>query len=159
MSNREATSKLDEFEELGLDIDKILKTMDDDKSEYLFGLTSKKIKTLNRRVLKGLNISKQVAKEWDKKLSEYKYVDTIDEVKYGGYVRWVDLGAKEMKLYTGGIICAINVTDEGVNIACKNFMHRYFQFSFNECAVFQKLTDQELILLSALDYIDDENNK
>lgn len=148
---------MNEFEDLGLDIDKILKTMDNDKSEYLFGLTSKKIKTLNRRVLKGLNISKEVAKEWDKKLSQYKYVDTIDEVKYGGFVRWVHLGSDNLTLLSGGVVCAINITDEGINIACKNFAHRYFQFPFNECAVFQKLTDQELILLSALDYIDAEN--
>lgn len=151
---------MNEFEDLGLDVDKILKTMDDDKSEYLFGLTSKKIRTMNRRVLKGLNIGKQVAKEWDKKLAQYKYVDTIDEVKYGGFVRWVYLGDPEnMTLLSGGIVCAINVTDEGINITCKNFAHRYFQFGFNECAVFQKLTDQELILLSALDYIDAENEK
>jgi hypothetical protein len=148
---------MNEFEDLGLDIDKILKTMDDDKSEYLFGLTSKKIKTMNRRVLKGLNMGKQVTKEWDKKLAQYKYVDTIDEVKYGGFVRWVHLGdSTNLSLLSGGVVCTINVTDEGINITCKNFAHRYFQFSFNECAVFQKLTDQELILLSALDYIDAE---
>jgi hypothetical protein len=147
---------MNDFEDLGLDVDKILKTMNDDKSEYLFGLTSKKIKELNRHALKGLNVGKQVAKEWDKKLARYKYVDTIDEVKYGGYVRWVHLGSTEMSLWAGGIVCAINVTDEGINIACKNFKHRYFQFAFNECAVFQKLTDQELILLSALDYIESE---
>ena len=44
-------------------------------------------------------------------------------------------------------------------IVCKNFMHRHYTFKMDECLVFQKLTDQEKILLSALDHLEnlDEN--
>ena len=136
-----------------LDIDEILKTMDDDKYEYLMGLTTKKIRALNRKVLR--SYSKQQIKEWIGKLEGYKYVDSIDEIKYGKYIRWIPIhiNAQPLTLTTGGIVCEIKITETGVNVVCKNFMNRYFQIVLDECIVFQKLTAQELILLSALDHL------
>ena len=39
-------------------------------------------------------------------------------------------------------------------ILLKNNMNRFFQIKFDECLVFQKLTNQENIILTILDYID-----
>jgi hypothetical protein len=47
----------------------------------------------------------------------------------------------------------VKATPEGVYIVCKNKFNYFFQFHFGKSMVFQKLTDQEQILLSALDHL------
>jgi hypothetical protein len=33
-------------------------------------------------------------------------------------------------------------------------MHRHYRFKMDECLIFQKLSSQEMIILSALDHLD-----
>ena len=59
---------------------------------------------------------------------------------------------ENIKLTTGGVICDIKI-DEEISILCRNKMNRMFQLKFSFCLIFQKLTDQEKVLLSALKYL------
>ena len=130
--------------------------MEDDKSEYLMGLTTKKLKAFNHDVLKKLKLNKRTVKEFMKKLDGYKCVDELDEIKYGKYVRWISLkdDPDDMKMVSGGVICEINISDSGAIVTCKNFVNRYFKFVLDECVVFQKLSAQEVVLMTALDLLD-----
>ena len=47
----------------------------------------------------------------------------------------------------------MKVGDDGIIIVCKNRMNRFFSFKMNETLIFQRLTEQEQVLLSALDYL------
>jgi hypothetical protein len=49
----------------------------------------------------------------------------------------------------------MKITDDGVFCVCKNYGYtqRHFQFSMDKNLIFQRLTDQELVLLSALDHL------
>ena len=47
----------------------------------------------------------------------------------------------------------IKIDLSGIKIVCKNNMNRFFQINMNENLIFQKLNNQENVLLSALDYI------
>ena len=51
--------------------------------------------------------------------------------------------------------CEIKVKEDGVYIICKNYGYnrKYFQIKLDENLIFQKLTEQELVLLSALDHL------
>jgi hypothetical protein len=40
-----------------------------------------------------------------------------------------------------------------VLIVCKNYTNRHFQIKMDECLLFQKLTDQEKVILHALDHL------
>ncbi len=64
-----------------------------------------------------------------------------------------------LPLHNCGMICEIKITDDGVLITSKNFMHRHYTFKMDECLIFQKLSDQERILLSALDHLDKNNDE
>ena len=111
---------------------------------------------MNLKVLKELNLSKHETLELLKKLKEYKYVDEMNDLKYGTYIRWIPLSNPEyIDLKKGAIFCEINITDDGVQLICKNFGYKskYFQIKLDENLVFQKLTEQELVLLSALDHL------
>ena len=144
----------DTYEDTELNIAQLLKALDNEENESLINLTSEKIMELNHSVLKELLLPKHIHLDYLKKLERYKYVDEIKDLHYGAYVRWIPIkDPKKMPLYTGGIICDIQVTDNGVNIKCKNFQNRFYQFKMDECLVFQKLTYQENILLTALNHL------
>ena len=55
----------------------------------------------------------------------------------------------------GGIVCEIKVCDDGIHVVCKNNMNRMFQLNLSENLVFQRLNDQERVLLAALQYLNE----
>jgi len=139
-----------------MNTEKLLKALDNETNENIIHLTTKKIQEMNLKILKELNLSKKETLELYKKLNGYKYVDEMDELKYGTYLRWVSISNPEnIELSKGAIFCEIKITDNGVNLVCKNhgFPPRHFQIKMDENLLFQKLTDQELVLLSALDHL------
>ena len=139
-----------------MDVDKLLKALDDESNENLFNFTSKKILEMNLQILKELELNKDETLELLKKLKGYKYVDEMSDLKYGTYIRWISISNPEnIELAKGAIFCEIKITDNGVFIVYKNFGYntKYFQIKMDECLVFQKLTSQEQVLLSALDHL------
>ena len=108
---------------------------------------------MNLKVLEELKLTKSKLKDFLKKLEYYKYVDEMNDLKYGTYIRWIPLNdPQNIELEKGAIFCEMNITDDGVKLVCKNFGYKskYFNITFDENLVFQKLTDQEVVLLSAL---------
>ena len=137
-----------------LNIENLLKALDNDENESLIDLTTRKIKSMKNDMLQKLQLPKEKLKEYHKKLNDYRYVGELHEIRYGAYIRWINLkNIDHLKLTNGGIICDIQVTDTGLWIKCKNNMNRFFQLKLDECLIFQKLSDQEKIILKALDYL------
>jgi hypothetical protein len=140
----------------GFDMSKLLEAVETDteKTDYLLNLTTLKIQELNLNILKELKLKKKETLALLKKLNGYKYVDELKELKYGRFIRWIPISDPEyLHLIKGGVICEVKVRDDGIHIIYKNFMHMHFQFKMDECLIFQKLSSQELVLLSALDHI------
>ena len=139
-----------------MDVNKLLKALDDETNENLFNFTTKKILEMNLQVLKELHLDRNETLDILKKLKEYKYVDEMNDLKYGTYLRWIPLNDPEnIHLTKGAVFCELKITDNGVFIVCKNlgYSTKHFQIKMDECLVFQKLTQQELVLLSALDHL------
>jgi hypothetical protein len=139
-----------------MDVNKLLKALDDESNENLFNFTTKKILEMNLQVLKELELDKTETLQLLKKLKEYKYVDEMNDLKYGTYLRWIPINNPEnIHLTKGAVFCELKITDNGVFIVCKNFGYstKHFQIKMDECLIFQKLTAQELVLLSALDHL------
>ena len=139
-----------------MDVNKLLKALDDETNETLFNYTSKKIQEMNLKVLKELDLSREDTLDFLSKLRHYRYVDEMDDLKYGTYLRWIPLNnPKELQLTKGAIFCEMKITDDGVQLVCKNYGYnnRFFQIKLDENLVFQRLTEQEQVLLSALDHL------
>ena len=137
-----------------MDLNKLLKALDNEENEKLFNFTSEKLREMNFNVLKEIHLPKQVLVDYMDKLKIYKYIDEINELKYGTYLRWIPLtNPNDLPLKKGGILCDIKVTDSGIVIVCKGFANNHFQLKMDENLIFQKLSDQELVLLSALDHL------
>lgn len=135
-----------------MDINKLLKALEDNSNEVLLNFTSDKIKEMNLNIIKELHLSKKETLKIMKKLNNYKYIDEMNELKYGAYIRWITIeDPKKIDLKKGAIFCEIKITNEGVLCVCKNFSNCFFQISIDKNLIFQKMTNEELILLSALD--------
>ena len=139
-----------------MDVNKLLKALDDDSNETLLNFTSDKIKEMNLNIIKELQLPRKDTLDIMNKLRDYKYVDEMNELKYGAYIRWIPIeDPSNIHLTKGALFCEMKITDDGVFCVCKNFGYnmRHFQLSMDKNLIFQRLTDQELVLLSALDHL------
>lgn len=143
-----------------IDINNLLTALDNEKNDSIMNLTTAKIQETIFGILKELHLDREILIDYFKKLKGYKYVDEINDLKYGGFIRWIPLtDPTHLPLNQCGIICDIIISDEGVYIVCKNFMHRHYRFKMDECLIFQKLSAQEMVILSALDHLTEEEKK
>ena len=139
-----------------MDVNKLLKALDDDSNETLLNFTTKTIREMTLKILKELELPKQETINIFSKLKDYKYVDEMNDLKYGTFIRWIPIeDPTNIYLTKGALFCEMKITDDGVFCVCKNFGFpaRHFQISMDKNLIFQKLTDQELVLLSALDHL------
>ena len=116
--------------------------------------SSSEIKELKNNILQKMLFDRKELIMYHKLLSKYRYVDEIDELKYGSYIRWFNLKKIEsLELLKGGFIVDIkkNKMNEIV-ILCKNY-GRFFSLKMNETIIFQKNTKQEELLIGILDHI------
>ena len=139
-----------------MDLNKLIKALDDNSNEILLNFTSDKIKEMNLNIIKELQLPRKDTLDIMNKLREYKYVDEMNELKYGAYIRWIPIeDPTKINLTKGALFCEMKITDDGVFCVCKNYGYtqRHFQLSMDKNLIFQRLTDQELVLLSALDHL------
>jgi hypothetical protein len=111
---------------------------------------------MNLKILKELMLSREETLQLMNKLKYYRYVDEMNELKYGTYLRWIPIDNPEkIELSKGAIFCEMKITDDGVKLVCKThgFPPKHFQIKLDEILIFQKLTEQELVLLNALDHL------
>jgi hypothetical protein len=139
-----------------MNVQKLLQALDDESNETLFNFTTNKIREMTLNILKELHLSKQETIDMYNKLKDYKYVDEMNDLKYGTYVRWIPIDdSTNIHLTKGALFCEMKITDNGVFCICKNmgYSKRHFRISMDKNLIFQKLTEQELVLLSALDHL------
>lgn len=124
------------------------------KRKNLLHLSSSKIKSLKNNILQKLYLTREELSNYHKVLKEYKYVDELDEINIGSYIRWFNLKKMDnIKLTNGGIIVDIQPGIDDITIICKNNINKFFSLSLNKCIIFQKLNYQEQLLIKIVDYI------
>lgn len=140
----------------GIDPDKVSIAISNESNESIMKLNNRKIKQIKNDLFQKLHFNRSDIKILHQKLKEYRFVDEMNDINYGRYIRWINMkNVDNLKLTNGGIICEILATDNGNIITCKNGINRLFRIKMEECLIFQKLTDQEKVLLSVLDYVDE----
>jgi len=138
-----------------LDIGNLLNAMDNDNNSSIMKYTSKKIKKFKNDILQQIQLPREILKQCHKKLKEYRYCSDMTDLQNGFYIRWVSLkNLGNLKLTNGAHILDVLIKDNGIHVLCKNNRNRIFQIKFDEVIIFQKLSQQEKILLGVLDYLD-----
>ena len=138
-----------------MDVNVLLKALDNDANEQIINMSYKKIKEMTHSMLSELELEDAVFKNYLTKLKQYRYIDELNDLKIGAFIRWIPLADPEnIHLTQGGIICDIKITDKGIALVCKNFAHKHYHLNPDELMIFQKLSGQEQVLLAALDYLE-----
>jgi len=141
--------------DINVDVNKLMYALDNENNENIMNLTTQKILETNLNILKELHLDKETTLNYLKKLKEYRYIDEINDLKHGAFIKWIPItDPSYLPLHHCGMICEIKITDNGVFITCKNFMHRHYTFKMDECLIFQKLTSQEKVIIYALDHLE-----
>lgn len=137
--------------------EKIIKALDNEENKNLLELDHSKIKSIKNDILQQLPLNREELLKFHEKLKNYRYVDNLNDIKFGAYVRWINLEKIEKKekinLTTGGLIVHAKLINDVVHIIVKNSLNRLIQFKMDTCLIFQKMSEQENIILSVNDYL------
>lgn len=123
-------------------------------NESLLKWSMKKVLYMKYKMVKQLLLGREKTREFMKKLNGYRYIDNIMDLTDGSFIRWVPMiDPSNLPIHYMGIKCQTKLTDDGMLVVCKNYMHRYYTFKMSECLVFQKMSEHELYILRVLDML------
>jgi hypothetical protein len=132
----------------------LLKALDNENNKNIINLSSEKVEKDKNDIIEELFLSTNIKKEMKTKLKEYIYIDDLSNIKIGSYIRWINLqNPDSIKLTNGGLICDIKYLDNGCHVVCKNNFNKMMQINMESNLVFQKLNQQEQIILNVIDYL------
>lgn len=135
-------------------INNLLHSLENESNASIMNLTSVKIKEHKNNILQRLQLERSKLKEMHKKLKEYRYCTDMSDLQYGFYIRWMPLRDPDnIYLTNGGLLCDMKIVNNQIHIVCKNNRNRIIQFKFDETIIFQKISPQEKVILSVLDYL------
>ena len=117
-----------------------------ENNQPILSLTYKKIEDRKHSILSELKLL-----SLRKKLKEYRHVDELQEFQVGRFIRWINLSTK--MFVNGGFIVRIDIQNQGTVITCKNTMNIFYTLKVDECIIFQKITQQEHVLLAAMEHL------
>jgi hypothetical protein len=139
-----------------LDIDKLLHALDNEENEDIINHDHETISKEKNDILQKLKLSRDVIKSLHQKLKLYRYVDNLEGIRFGAYIRWISLknpNPDKINLTNGGFICNIEILNDDIYITVKNNINRLFKIKMSENLIFQKIMQQEQVILSAMKYI------
>ena len=134
-----------------MDIHSLLHALDNENNESVVELSLEKIAKDKNDILQQLNLPREELLRLNKQLKSYRLVNDTNDLRFGSYIRWINLKNPEhIKLTNGGILCDIKAFGEDIHVKCKNKMNLIFQVKLSEVLLFQNLSEQEQVILKAL---------
>ena len=110
------------------------------------------IKERKHIILKKITLDRKEMDKYQNLLIHYRYVDEVDELRPGSYIRFFKLNTDTLELGSGGFLADIQLHKQRIVLLFKN-RNRFFKLRMDECILFQKNTSQENILIQILDQI------
>ena len=148
-----------EHDNKSIDIQSLLNSLDNDENASMINLTTKRIIDMKLDALEEINLEDEYLKELMVQLNDYRIVNEIPDIKYGNYIRWINLiNPNDLTLRKGGMVVDVLLEKTGTHVRVKNNLQRFFQIKMDQCIIFQKLNAQEEIILQVLDYLDNNKN-
>jgi hypothetical protein len=116
---------------------------------------TKTIKQRKATILRDLIEDHDELKEYQTLLKEYRYIDEVDELRIGSYLRFFKINENDsfsLYLRNGGFLVDIQVVKQRILLLFRN-RNKFFKIKMDECFLFQKNTTQENVLIQILDQI------
>jgi len=163
--------------------DTLMKALENETNASIMKTSHSEIKKKKNDILQTLQLKGASLKKMHATLIGYKYIDNIRDICVGRYVRWISLKLKHLDssitLTNGAHVCNINIDyipvvdhDDDVGydheesseeeLECKTCLRCkvvrngkviFFNLNFEENLFFQKITEQEWVILDALEYL------
>lgn len=132
------------------------KALENENNAVITTLTTRKITAEKLHQLRELGLNPHVLQDYMTKLKDYRHVDDLNGLTHGAYIRWIDLKNPErLTLAKGAIVCDIKIGPKGVSLLCKIHPNpALFYINMDEVTIFQRMSQQERIILIAMDYLD-----
>jgi hypothetical protein len=140
---------------MSIDEDTLLDALENDSNSSIIKLTSAKIKAHKNDILQSLQLDRETLKLYHKKLKHYRYCSEVTDFQPGQFIRWINLkNPDNIKLTNGAFLVDIIFEKDKLHLLCRNSSFKVFQVKFDEVIVFQKLSQQENVILTVLDYLE-----
>ena len=137
-----------------MEADQLLKALNNEKNEKMLEHSFSEIKNKKNDILQNLGLKKDNLKQFHNKLKNYRYIEDIKDLKYGASLRWINLNKLEnINLNRCAHLCDIKINNKEITLSMKGFNNRFFTLYLNENLLFQKLNDEEEILLKAINHL------
>lgn len=140
---------------MSIDEDDLLNALENETNSSIVNLTNRKIKEHKNKILQELFSKKEDIKKYHKLLKNYRYCSGMNDLQYGFFIRWFNLkDIDNISLKRGAILLDINIVEGGIQLLLKTFRNNLFKVNFDEIVIFQKISREENLILSVLDYLE-----
>jgi ethanolamine utilization protein EutA (predicted chaperonin) len=138
-----------------LNIDELLAVAEKDQNKWLEKKTLSSIAKENFETIKTLEVSSEIMQKWCEHLIEFRKVNEIYEFKCGVPTKMIRKKEGEpYKFSYIGVLLTVSFKDTGTQLCCLSpFNKKQYKYNYDGALFFQKITDEEKMLLTALEYI------
>lgn len=144
-----------------LDVNAILSAMTKTENSTIANMTVNKIAARRHEILSSLNLPPEKMEEFERKLHMYRVIENPYELKHNQLIRWIPLRSLETRPYVtlGGCLFKIKYNDEeSIHVVTMRNVKRFvFNIKFELNVVFQRLSQEELLILRAVEYIESDD--
>jgi hypothetical protein len=138
-----------------MNIQLLQQALENDDNLNIINTNIQDIKNKKNEILQELGLKRDDLKSFHKKLNGYMYIDNISDLKYGRNIRWINLKRLDpIKITNGSVLCDIKIGAKGILLVLKGFNASYITLYFNENIIFQKINDEEKMILKAVEYLE-----
>lgn len=136
-----------------LDINNIIGSINDEKHGYLI---NKNLKSIAHEIVEKLHSMKGINAGdipiFCDKLKDYFLVTNLTEFRKSHNIKYIKNG--DAKLQYGGFLLDVKPSESGFNLLLLTFGKRIIQVKLKDCVFFQKLSDDEKLILISLEYLE-----
>ena len=145
-----------------MDINAILSAMNKAENNTIASLTLKKIAARRHEILSSLNLTPEKMAEFERKLPMYRVIENPYDLKHNQLIRWIPLRSLETRPYItlGGTLFRVRENPEdGIHVVTIRNVKRFvFNIKFELNVVFQRLSQEEMLILRAVEYVDGDGD-
>jgi len=146
-----------------LDINAILSAMNKAENNTIANMTLKKITARRHEILSSLNLTPEKIEEFERKLHMYRVIENPWDLKHNQLIRWIPLRSLETRPYVtlGGTLFRLRENpEEKLHImTIRNIKKFVYNVRFELNVVFQRLSQEELMILRAVEYVEDDGDE
>ena len=145
-----------------LDVNAILSAMNKAENNTIANMTLQKITARRHEIFSSLNLTTEKMEEFERKLHMYRVIENPWDLKHNQLIRWIPLRSLETRPYVtlGGTLFRVreNPEEKLHIVTIRNIKKFVYNIRFELNVVFQRLSQEELMILRAVEYVEDDDS-